>query len=152
MDYSLNIGGSEWMIIIFVALVLILGTGKLPGAAKKLGKAVNEYNKAKNEIQEQMKEVTDEVPKISGPVETEREKLEMIAKSAGVKIEEKTDDELRKGISAKIGQKRKDESEKNGQKINSSPLVFWANILVEFLMKPSSVLFTLSGAGLLQKI
>ena len=29
---------------------------EIPGAAKKLGKAVNEYNKAKNEIQEQMKE------------------------------------------------------------------------------------------------
>jgi sec-independent protein translocase protein TatA len=68
IDYSLNIGGSEWMIIIFVALVLILGTGKLPGAARKMGKAVNEYNKAKNEIQEQIKDVTDEVPKISGPV------------------------------------------------------------------------------------
>ncbi|MDH3780609.1 MAG: twin-arginine translocase TatA/TatE family subunit [Nitrosopumilus sp.] len=115
-DYSLNIGGSEWMIIIFVALVLILGTGKLPGAAKKLGKAVNEYNKAKNEIQEQMKEVTDETPKISGPVETEREKLEMIAKSAGIKVEEKTDDEIREDITTKIGQKRKDESGKSDQK------------------------------------
>jgi len=111
-DYSLNIGGSEWMIIIFVALVLILGTGKLPGAAKKLGKAVNEYNKAKNEIQEQMKEVTEDTPKISGPVETEREKLEMIAKSAGIKIEEQTDDELRENIAAKIGQKKIDEPEK----------------------------------------
>ena len=109
IDYSLNIGGSEWMIIIFVALVLILGTGKLPGAAKKLGKAVNEYNKAKNEIQDQMKEVTEETPKISGPVETEREKLEIIAKTAGVKIEEKTDDELRESIALKMGQKRIDE-------------------------------------------
>lgn len=112
-DYSLNIGGSEWMIIIFVALVLILGTGKLPGAAKKLGKAVNEYNKAKNEITEQMKEATEETPKISGPVETEREKLEMIAKSIGVKTEDKTDEELRKLISAKIGQKKIDEPESN---------------------------------------
>ena len=33
----------------------------------------------------------------------------MIAKSAGVKIEDKTDDELREGIAAKIGQKRIDE-------------------------------------------
>ncbi len=110
-DYSLNIGGSEWMIIIFVALVLILGTGKLPGAARKMGKAVNEYNKAKNEIQEQMKDAT-EVPKISGPVETEREKLEMIAKSAGVKTEGKTDDEIRENIASKIGQKRTEETEK----------------------------------------
>ncbi len=112
IEYSLNIGGSEWMIIIFVALVLILGTGKLPGAARKMGKAVNEYNKAKNEIQGQIKEATEETPKISGPVETEREKLEMIAKSAGVKIEGKTDDELREDIALKMGQKRTDESEK----------------------------------------
>ncbi len=110
-DYSLNIAGSEWMIIIFVAIVLILGTGKLPGAAKKLGKAVNEYNKAKNEIQDQVKEVSDQAPKITGPVETEREKLETMAKSVGVNVE-KSDDELRKMISEKMGQK-KDEPENN---------------------------------------
>lgn len=109
-DHSLNVGGSEWMIIIFVALVLLLGTGKLPGVARKMGKIVSEYNKAKNEIQEQMKGITEESPKISGPVETEREKLEMIAKSAGVKIDGKTDDELRENIAAKIGQKTADKS------------------------------------------
>ena len=109
--YSLNIGPSEWMIIIFVALVLILGTGKLPGVAKKLGKAVNEYNKAKNEIQDQMKEVTEESPKISGPVETEREKLEMIAKSIGIKTEGKTDKDLQDIIANKMGKKQTDESE-----------------------------------------
>jgi len=110
LDYSLNIAGSEWMIIIFVAIVLILGTGKLPGAAKKLGKAVNEYNKAKNEIQDQMKEGGEQAPKISGPVETEREKLETIAKSVGVNVE-KSDDELRKMISEKMGQNKKDNPE-----------------------------------------
>jgi len=109
IDYSLNVAGSEWIIIIFVALVLILGTGKLPGAAKKLGKAVNEYNKAKNDIQESMKEVTEEAPKISGPVESERQKLE----SMGVKVEGKTDDQLRKIIADKVGQKKIDEPENN---------------------------------------
>ena len=113
IDYSLNVAGSEWIIIIFVALVLILGTGKLPGAARKLGKAVNEYNKAKNEIQDQVKEATEESPKISGPVETEREKLEMIAKSIGVKTEGKTDDELREVISGKIGQKKTNKLDEN---------------------------------------
>jgi len=111
-DYSLNIAGSEWMIIIFVAIVLILGTGKLPGAAKKLGKAVNEYNKAKNEIQDQMKIGEKQTPKITGPVETEREKLETIAKSVGVNVE-KSDDELRKMISEKMGQKKIDDPENN---------------------------------------
>ena len=66
IENSLNIGGSEWMIIIFVAVVLVLGTGKLPGAAKKMGKVVSEYNNAKNEIQQQMKDVTEEVPKYQG--------------------------------------------------------------------------------------
>ena len=111
-DYSLNIAGSEWMIVIFVAIFLILGTGKLPGAAKKLGKAVNDYNKAKNEIQEQMKIGEERTPKITGPVETEREKLETMARSMGVNVE-KTDDELRKMISEKMGQKKKDEPENN---------------------------------------
>ena len=115
-DYSLNIAGSEWMIIIFVAIVLILGTGKLPGAAKKLGKAVNEYNKAKNEIQEQMKIGEEQSPKITGPVGTEREKLETMAKSMGVNVE-KSDDELRKMISEKMGQKKKDDPETK-EKIN----------------------------------
>ena len=111
LENSLNIGGSEWIIIIFVAVVWVLATGKLPGAAKKMGKVVSEYNNAKNEIQEQMKEVTEEVPKISGPVETEREKLEMIAKSAGIKVEDKTDEDVQKEISSKIGQRTTDTTE-----------------------------------------
>ena len=73
-----------------------------------MGKVVSEYNNAKNEIQQQMKEVNEEVPKISGPVETEREKLEMIAKSAGIKTEDKTDDELQKEISSKMGKRTTD--------------------------------------------
>jgi sec-independent protein translocase protein TatA len=112
LDYSLNIAGSEWMIIVFVAIVLVLGTGKLPSVAKKLGKAVNEYNKAKNEIQEQMKIGEEQSPKITGPVGTEREKLETMAKSMGVDVK-KSDDELKKMISEKMGQKKKEEAEKS---------------------------------------
>ena len=111
LDYSLNILGSEWIIIIFVALVLILGTNQLPSAAKKLGKAVNEFNKAKNEVQDQMKGISNTDLNISGPLETERQKLEMIAKSLGINSKEKSDDELRKIISGKMGQKNTDKSE-----------------------------------------
>jgi len=111
LDYSLNILGSEWIIIIFVALILILGTNQLPSAAKKLGKAVNEFNKAKNEVQNQMKGISNTNLDISGPLETERQKLEMIAKSLGVNVAEKSDDELRRIISGKMGQKNTDKSE-----------------------------------------
>lgn len=112
-NFSLNIVGSEWVIIIFIALVLILGTNQLPNAARKLGKAVNEYNKAKNEVQNHMKDITNQNIDVNGPVENERQKLEMIARSLGIKVEEKSDEELRKIISNKMGQKRIDESENN---------------------------------------
>lgn len=113
ISHSLNIIGSEWVIIIFVALILILGTNKLPEAARKLGKAVNEYNKAKNDIQSNMKNVTNQNLDVSGPVENERQKLEIIAKSLGIRVEDKTEEDLRKMISDKIGQRKIDDSEKN---------------------------------------
>ncbi len=111
-DNSLNILGSEWIIIVFVALVLILGTNQLPNAAKKLGMAVNEFNKAKNEVQNQIKGVSNTSLNISEPLESERQKLEMIAKSLGIDSAGKSDDELRKIISDKMGPKRADGSEK----------------------------------------
>jgi len=103
IDYILNIGGSEWIIIIFAALVLILGTNKLPEAAKKFGKAMNEYKKAKDGIQDQMKDFSSENLEVDGPVQNERQKLEMIAKNLGVDPKDKSDDDLRNLISSKIG-------------------------------------------------
>ena len=41
LGYSLDILGSEWIIIVLVALALLLGTNQLPSTAKKLGKIVN---------------------------------------------------------------------------------------------------------------
>jgi len=108
---SLNIIGGEWIIIIFVALVLFLGRGQLPGAAKKLGKVVNEYKRVKTDVQNQMKEISNDSVDISGPVENERQKNEIIAKSFGIKPEGKTDEELKKLVADKMGQKRIDDSE-----------------------------------------
>jgi len=103
-EFALNIVGSEWVIIIFVALILILGTNKLPEATKKLGKAVNEFNKAKNDIQGQVKEFSSNDLKVEGPVKNERDKLETIAKALDIDSKDKTDDELKKIISSKMEQ------------------------------------------------
>jgi sec-independent protein translocase protein TatA len=103
MDYSLNIMGSEWIIIIFVALVVLLGTNRLPDVAKKIGRAVGEYNKTKNQFQNDIKDFSNTNIEISGPVQNERQKLEMIAKSLGVDFLNKSDEELRNIITSKIG-------------------------------------------------
>ena len=112
IDYALNIIGSEWIIIIFVALILLFGTNKLPEAGKKIGKMVGEYNKAKTEMQNQIKEYSNPDSKesnisINGPVQTERQKLEYMAKSLGINIEIKTDSELKQVIESKFGSSQK---------------------------------------------
>ena len=108
LQHSLNIIGSEWIIIIFIALILLLGTNRFPEIAKKIGKVVGEYNNAKNQIQNEMKDVTKENFEISGPVKDERKKLEIMAGHFGVNCKSKTDDELRKIIDSKIGQPQKE--------------------------------------------
>ena len=122
IDYALNIIGSEWIIIIFVALILLFGTNKLPEAGKKIGKMVGEYNKAKTEMQNQIKEYTNPDSKennisIDGPVQTERQKLEYMAKSLGINIENKTDSELKQVIESKFGsaQKKSEDSLKENK-------------------------------------
>ena len=108
IEYGLNIIGSEWIIIIFVALILLFGTNKLPEAGKKIGKIVGEYNKAKNNVQKQFQDYAepnsnDSNLSVNGPVQTERQKLEYMAKSLGINIENKTDLELKQIIEAKFG-------------------------------------------------
>ena len=108
LEYTLNIIGSEWLIIIFIVLILLLGTNRFPEAAKKIGKIVGEYNKAKNQVQNQMKDVTNENIEVSGPVKNERKKLEMMAKTLGVDSKNKTDKEIKKIIDDKIGKPEKE--------------------------------------------
>ena len=92
------------MIIIFIALILLLGTNRFPDVAKKIGRLVGEYHNAKNQIQNEMKDVTKENFEVSGPVKDERKKLETMASNFGVDCKSKTDDELKKIIDGKIGQ------------------------------------------------
>jgi len=115
-EYILNVAGSEWVIIIFVVLIVLLGTNKLPDVAKKLGKVVGEYNKTKNTVQNEFKNFSSDNLKVNGPVQNEREKLERIAKSLEINFENKTDDELRDIISFKIGQEKTNTTGKNNQK------------------------------------
>ena len=117
-DFSLNILGSEWFIIAFVAIVLFFGSKRLPELSKKLGKAVGEYNKAKSMVQSEFKNVTSSYNiNVQGPVEIERQKLEMIAKSLGVDFLNKSDDELRNVIASKM--RKTDSDHKNTD--NSGP-------------------------------
>jgi len=111
MYYSstiMNIGGSEWIIIGLMALFLLFGSKKLPEFSRMMGRVVGEYEKARMIAQREMSQsipsqtASYHGPNIQGPVNSEREKLEMVAMSLGIESRNKNDDELRDLISDKI--------------------------------------------------
>jgi sec-independent protein translocase protein TatA len=105
----MNIAGSEWVIIILLGLILLFGTKKLPQFSRSMGKAVGEFEKARNTFRREMEEAVDparsasRIPKVTGPVATEREKLETIANSLGIDdYDGLTDEQLRVLISKRM--------------------------------------------------
>ena len=106
----MNIGGSEWVIIIFMGLFLLFGTKKIPELSRTFGKAMGEYEKTrqllKNEIEDATKTMDQHqrIPgsHIKGPVDSERQKLEVIARSIGIDYLGRTDEQLRLMISKRI--------------------------------------------------
>lgn len=100
---EMNIGGAEWFIIAFVIIILFFGSKNLPTFSKTIGRAMAEYQKAKSGIEKEMSSTNIPVigPKIS-PISSEREKLEIIAKSLGIEYQNLSDDTLRDTVSRKM--------------------------------------------------
>jgi sec-independent protein translocase protein TatA len=115
--YSLNIAGSEWLILIITIIIILVPT-KITSITKTLGKVVGEYEKAKTNLlneknglmqqttpslnQQQQQQQKYSGPEIQRPVSSEREKLEIIARSLNIDIENKSDDDSRNLISSKL--------------------------------------------------
>lgn len=111
-SYALNIAGSEWFII-FIVIIIFIFPKKIGSISKTIGKFVGEYEKAKGKIMDQKNmfvsdasiSVEDHVykgPQIQRPISSEREKLEIIAKSLNINSDNIVDDELRNLISLKL--------------------------------------------------
>lgn len=103
-DFSLTIMGNDWIVIVFVALIMLLGSKRLPRASKKIGQIMGEVNKTKNIVQNEYQKAKGEFSMpVQGPVISEREKLEIMAKTLGIDHANKTDDDLRNLIALKLG-------------------------------------------------
>ncbi|MGI0068798.1 MAG: Sec-independent protein translocase subunit TatA/TatB [Nitrosotalea sp.] len=104
LDFSLTIMGNDWIVIAFVALIMLLGTKRLPGASRKIGQVMGEINKTKNIAQNEYQKAKGEfsIP-VQGPVASEREKLEIMAKTLGINHTNITNDDLRNLIASKLG-------------------------------------------------
>lgn len=112
--FELNVAGSEWFII-FIVIVIFIFPKKITSMSKSIGRLVGEYEKAKGKIIAQKNSLVLDTttvdnnhdykgPQIHRPVSSEREKLELIAKSLNINSEELMDEELRNQISSKLKQ------------------------------------------------
>src|ERR671913_684292 len=111
--YELNIAGSEWFII-FIIIIIFIFPKKIGSISKTIGKFVGEYEKAKGKIMEQKNMFVADTsvttanshiykgPEIQRPISSEREKLDIIAKSLNINSDGMVDDELRNLISSKM--------------------------------------------------
>jgi sec-independent protein translocase protein TatA len=109
-SFQMNIGASEWGIIILLVVLVIMGSKGFSGLARLLGRAIGEYDKARETFRNEKDFSSSEesvftssvVPKIKGPVGTESEKLKIVAKALGIEESDLSDDQLRTLISQKI--------------------------------------------------
>jgi sec-independent protein translocase protein TatA len=53
--------GSQEMIIIFIAILLLFGAKKIPELARGLGKSLGEFKRARQEFENEIKNSTDKV-------------------------------------------------------------------------------------------
>ncbi|HVD08660.1 MAG TPA: twin-arginine translocase TatA/TatE family subunit [Nitrososphaeraceae archaeon] len=103
-NYVMNVGGSEWLMIGLLVVILLFGSKKLPEFSRTIGKAVGEFEKMRNSTLTQKTEQDSNYlgPRVAGAVDNERHKLEVIAESLGIDYVNKNDEELRLLISDRI--------------------------------------------------
>ena len=103
-SYLLNVGGSEWLIIGLLVVILLFGSKKLPEFSRSIGKAIGEFEKMRDTTLRQNTDQDSDYlgPHVAGAVDNERHKLEMIAESLGIDHVNKRDEELRLLIFDKI--------------------------------------------------
>ena len=104
VNYLMSIGGSEWIIIGLVVVILLFGSKKLPEFSRTIGKAMGEFEKIRTmSLRQRINDDSNYLgPRIAQAVDNERHKLEMLAESLGIDHVNKNDEELRLLILEKI--------------------------------------------------
>src|SRR4249919_218451 len=87
-NYVMNVGGSEWLMIGLLVVILLFGSKKLPEFSRTIGKAVGEFEKMRNSTLTQKIDQDSNYlgPRVAGAIDNERHKLEVIAESCKISI------------------------------------------------------------------
>jgi sec-independent protein translocase protein TatA len=102
-----GVGGTEWIFIIIIAIVLIFGAKKIPDLARGLGRAITEYHKAREGARRELDKIKNIQNDNNAIANTNigRDKLESIDGSLGIDYIGKSDDELRDSIQTAVSKK-----------------------------------------------
>jgi sec-independent protein translocase protein TatA len=91
--------GSEWLIVIVIAVVLIFGANKIPDLAKSLGRASGEFQKGKVESELEVQRLRASAPNTPGqPSSDSRVRMLKAASELGISTDGKTDAEIQADI------------------------------------------------------
>ena len=104
VNFLMSIGGSEWIIIGLLVVILLFGSKKLPEFSRTIGKSMGEFEKIRTmSLKQRIDDDSNYLgPRIAQAVDNERHKLEMLAESLGIDHVNKNDEELRLLILEKI--------------------------------------------------
>lgn len=97
-------GGMEWIIIIVLIIVLLVGAKKIPELARAIGRARGEYTRGKIEIEKEIMDAEREPSKDAKsekPVKKEGD-IVRAAENLGIDTRGKTEDELKREIAKKM--------------------------------------------------
>ncbi len=108
-------GGTEWIVIAILIVVLLFGAAKIPQLAKSFGQAMGEFKKAKREAELNYKkfeesvtgseeEIPKEKAKVKAAAKTKGEEVNIkeVAAYMGIDTEGKTEEELKEEVQAKM--------------------------------------------------
>jgi sec-independent protein translocase protein TatA len=93
--------GSQELLLIFAAVILLFGASKLPDLARSMGRSMGEFKRGQIEIERELQQATDVVRAApDGGIALTR--LQGMAKNLGIDLAGKTDEQLLVEIDAKL--------------------------------------------------
>ena len=91
--------GTNEIVLIVVAIVILFGASKIPELARSLGKATGEFKKAKQETELELRDA--QISKRDNSI-NKTSTIKQMAKDLGITVEGKTEDQLLEEIQKKM--------------------------------------------------
>jgi sec-independent protein translocase protein TatA len=93
--------GTQEILLIFVAIVLLFGASRLPDLARSMGRSMGEFRRGQQDIQRELSLANS--PAIDTDVALTR--VQRMANSMGISIEDKSEEQLLAEIEKKLDKK-----------------------------------------------